>query len=165
METEPPPPCEESPWKGAGFVLLLVLFLLMPAADFAAIHGDQAAHLQIWGAAVVRVSPLLMLASAVFTPLIFAGTRLARWRHGITELVIILCVFSAPLLLLVRSSSIPLSRGMTIKESEDLRKDHPIPSVRYSASGEGYRLRVRREDDTAELRSYLRRMGVLRAGG
>lgn len=79
--------------------------------------------------------------------------------------MVILCVFSAPLLLLVGSSSIPLSRGMTSKESEDLRKDHPIPSVSYSSSGEGYRLRVRREDDTAELRDYLGRMGVLRAEG
>lgn len=161
METQPPA-SEEFPWKWADFALPLLLFMF--AADAAAICGDQAAALHIWGAEIVRCSQWLTFGVALFMPLFFAGTRLARWRHRITEGLVILCVFSAPLLLLVASSSIPLSRGLTSEEAEDLLKTYPIPTVRYSA-GEGNQLRVRREDDTIELREYLGRMGVLRAEG
>lgn len=154
---------ETSPWKGADFVL--PLFLLMPAADFAAIHGEQAAALHIGGADVVRASPWLMIAAAVFTPLMLAGSRWARWRHGITASLVILCVVSAPWLLWLASSAIPLSRGLSNQEYADLRRAFEIPSVRYAATGEGHRLRVRREDDTAELRQFLQRLGVLRAEG
>jgi len=159
METEPQTSAP-SPWKRADF--LLPLFLLMPAADFAAIHGDQAAALHILGADVVRACPWLMIAAAVFTPLMLAGSRLARWRHGITAALVILCVVSAPCLLGVVSSSIPLSRGLSKQEYADLQRAFEIPSVRYAASGEGHRLRVRRADDTVELRRHLQLIGVLR---
>ena len=148
-----------SPWKGADFVL--PLFLFIPAGDFAAIHGGQAAALHIWGADIVRASPWLMIAAAVFTPLMLAGSRVARWRHGITAAMVFLCVFSAPFLLDVSSSAIPLSRGLSNQEYADLRRAFEIPIVSYAA-GEGHRLRVRSSDDTAELRRHLQLIGVLR---
>lgn len=157
------PSSKTFPWKWADFVLPLLLF--MPAADFAAICGDQAAALHMRGADVVRHSQFLMFAAAVFVPLILVGTRLARWRHRITAALVILCMMSAPILLWVATSAIPLSRELTQEEYADFREAFEIPSARYSATGEGHRLRVRREDDTAGLRWYLKRMGVLGAAG
>lgn len=160
MEAEPQAP-RESPWKGADF--LLPLFLLMPTADFAAIHGGQAAALGIAGAQIVQLSPLLMIAAAVFTPLVLARTRWARLRHGVTVALVFLCLMSAPWLLAAGSLSIPLSRGLSHQEAADLKKAFGIPTVRSSSSGEGHHLRVKRADDTAELRQHLRSIGVLRA--
>lgn len=72
MEAESSPASEEFPWKGADFALPLLLFMF--AADAAAIYGDQAAALRIWGAEIVRCSQWLTFGVALFTPLIFAGT-------------------------------------------------------------------------------------------
>ena len=62
-----------SPWKGGDFALPMVL--LMPAASIASICGSQAAQLGITGASLVMVSPVLMLAVAVFCPLFLFCTR------------------------------------------------------------------------------------------
>ena len=160
METEPPT-SESSPLKAVDFAL--PLFLLMPTADFAAIHGEHSAALHIWGAEVVKLSPVLMVAVAVFAPLLLAASRWARWRRGITTVLVFMCVFSAPALLAVGSSAIPLSRGLRKQEVADLRQAFDIPTVPYASSGAGRCLRVRRSDDTAELRRHLLLLGVLRA--
>lgn len=157
------PSSKEFPWKWTDFILPLLLF--MPAGHFAAIYGGQAAALRIPGAEVVLASPWLMLASAFLTSLFFARTRLARWRHGITALLVLIWVMSPVWLLEKGSSAIPLSRELTQEEYADFREAFEIPSARYSATGEGHRLRVRREDDTAGLRWYLKRLGVLGAAG
>lgn len=143
----------------------LPLFLLMPAGDFAAIHGGQAAALHIAGAGLVQLSPLFMLAAAIFTPPLLFGTRLSLWRQGITAAMVFICVLSPVLLLEAGSSSIPLSRRLSHEESEALRQAFDVPCLFCSdSSEEGQRLRVRRADDTAALRSYLQALGVLATG-
>lgn len=159
---DPAPAPQSSPWQGGDFVL--PLFLLMPAGDFAAIHGDQAAALHIAGAGLVKISPLFMLAAAIFTPLLLHGTRLARWRQGITAAMVFLCLMSAPLLLKAGSSSIPLSRWLSHEESTALRQAFDVPYLVCSASSEGLCMRVRRADDTAALRHHLQTLGVLDTG-
>ncbi|MCX6847804.1 MAG: hypothetical protein NTY98_02690 [Verrucomicrobia bacterium] len=148
---------QSSPWKGVDFVL--PLFLLMPAGDFAAIHGGQAAALHIAGAGPVQLSPLFMVAAGVFTPLLLHRTRLSRWRHGITAALVFLCVLSPVWLLDAGSSAIPLSRKFSHEENTVLRQTFDMPCVFT-----GHHLRVRRADDTAALRSYLQKLGVLATG-
>ena len=155
----PAPAPESSPWQAGDFVL--PLFLLMPTIDAAAIYGDQAEALHIAGAGFVKLSPLFMLAAAIFTPALLHGTRLTRWRQGITVAVIFLCLMSAPLLLRAGSSSIPLSRWLSHEESDALRQAFDVPCRFCSESPEGQCLRVRRADDSAALRSYLQQLGVL----
>jgi hypothetical protein len=158
---DPAPAPQSSPWDVGDFVL--PLFLLMPAGDFAAIHGELAAALHIAGADLVKISPLFMLAAAIFTPLLLHRTRLARWRHGITAAMVFLCVLSPVGLLEAGSSSIPLSRWLSHEESAALRQAFDVPCV-FSTAGKGQCLRVRRADDTAALRRYLQTLGVLATG-
>lgn len=157
------PSSKEFPWKWTDFILPLLLF--MPAGHFAAIYGGQAAALRIPGAEFVKHSHFLMFAAAVFVPLILAGTRLARWRHGITAAMVFLCLMPVPLLMQAVSSTIPLSRELTQEEYADFREAFEIPSMLDSAVREGHFLRVRRKDDKAGLRWYLKRLGVLGAAG
>lgn len=151
---DPAPAPKSSPWKGVDFAL--PFFLLMPAGDFAAIHGGQAAALHIAGAGLVQLSPLFMVAAGIFTPLLLHRTRLSRWRHGITVALVVLCVLSPVWLLDAGSSAIPLSRRLSQEESTALRQACDVPCVFT-----GHHLRVRRADDTAALRSYLQKLGVL----
>ncbi len=163
MEAPAPAP-QPSPWKGVDFVL--PLFLLMPTCDVASIYGDQAETLHIAGAGLVKLSPLYMLAAAIFTPALLHGTRLTRWRHGITVAMVFLCLMSAPWLLNAGSSAIPLSRSLSHEESTGLRQAFDVPCLFCSDSSEdGPCLRVRRADDTAALRSYLQTLGVLATAG
>lgn len=159
---DPEPAPESSPWQAGDFVL--PLFLLMPTIDAASIYGDQAETLHIAGAGFVKSSPWFMLAAAIFTPALLHGTRLSRWRQGITAAVIFLCLMSAPLLLKAGSSSIPLSRWLSHEESDALRQAFDVPCLFCSDSADGQCLRVRRADDTAALRSYLQTLGVLATG-
>lgn len=160
---DPAPAPQSSPWEPGAFVM--PLFLLMPTCDAASIYGDQAAALHITGAGFVKLSPLFMLAAALFTPALLYGTRLSRWRHGIAVAMVILCLMSAPWLLRAGSSSIPLSRWLSHEETDALRQAFDIPCLFCSDSREeGQCLRVRRADDTAALRSYLQQLGVLATG-
>lgn len=159
---DPAPAPQSSPWQGGDFVL--PLFLLMPTCDVASIYGDQAAALHIAGAGLVKISPLFMLAAAIFTPLLLHRTRLARWRQGITAAMVFLCMLSPVGLLKAGSSSIPLSRWLSHEESTALRQAFDVPCLFCSDSAEGQCLRVRRADDTAALRSYLQTLGVLTTG-
>ena len=159
---DPAPAPESSPWDVGDFVL--PLFLLMPTIDTASIYGDRAAALHIAGAGLVKLSPLFMVAAAIFTPALLHGTRLTRWRHGIAIAVIYLCLMSAPWLLEAGSSSIPLSRWLSHEERDALRQAFDVPCLFCSDSAEGQCLRVRRADDTAALRSYLQTLGVLDTG-
>ncbi len=160
---DPAPAPQSSPWKGGDFVL--PFFLLMPICSVASIYGDQAAALHIAGAGLVKISPLFMLAAAIFTPALLHGTRLDRWRHGITLAMIFLCLMSAPWLLKAGSSSIPLSRGLSNEESTALWQAFNVPCLFCSdSSEEGQCMRVRRADDTAALRKYLQTLGVLATG-
>lgn len=143
---------------------MLPLFLLMPTIDAASIYGDQAETLHIAGAGFVKLSPLFMLAAALFTPALLHGTRLSRWRQGITIAVVFLCLMSAPWLLQAGSSSIPLSRWLSHEESDALRQAFDVPCLFCSDTPEGQCLRVRRADDTAALRNYLQALGVLGTG-
>lgn len=158
---DPAPAPPSSPWQVGDFAL--PLFLLIPAADFAAIHGGQAETLHIPGAGLVQLSPVFMLAAAVLTPLLLHRTRLARWRHWITAALVFLCVLSPSWLLQAGSSSIPLSRLFSHGESAGLRQAFGVPCV-LNTSGKARRIRVRRADDTPALRSYLQELGVLASG-
>ena len=161
---DPVPAIQSSPWRAVDF--LLPFFLLLPAGDIAATHGSQVATLNIPGAGLVKLSPLFMLVAAIFTPPLLYRTRLARWRHGITTAMVFFCVLSPPGLLEAGSSSIPLSRWLSHEESDLLRQAFHVPCLFCSASSAsaGQYVRVRRDADTAELRSYLQRLGVLDTG-
>lgn len=160
---DPAPAPQSSPWEPGYF--LMPLFLLMPTCDAASIYGERAAALHIAGAGLVKLSPLFMLAAAIFTPVLLHGTRLDRWRHEIAVAMVILCLMSAPWLLKAGSSSIPLSRWLSHEESEALRQAFDVPCLFCSdSSEEGQCLRVRRADDSAALRSYLQTLGVLATG-
>lgn len=143
---------------------MLPLFLLMPAIDVASIYGDQAETLHIAGAGLVKLSPLFMLGAAIFTPALLHGTRLSRWRQGITIALVFLCLMSSPWLLKAGSSSIPLSRWLSHEESAALRQAFDVPCLFCSDTPEGQCLRVRRADDRAALRNYLQTLGVLATG-
>ena len=161
MEVPAPAP-QSSPWQVGDFVL--PLFLLMPICSVASIYGDQAAALHIAGAGLVKLSPMFMLAAAIFTPALLHGTRLTRWRQGITAAMVFLCMLSPVGLLEAGSSSIPLSRTLYQEESTGLQQSFDVPYLVCSASGGGLCMRVRRADDTAALRGYLQKLGVLATG-
>jgi len=158
--TEPAEPPRESPWKGAD--LVLPMLLLIPAADVTALDGSMAAELEVPGAALVRMSPWIMLGMAIVCPYLFFHTRWARFRRSLTMGLVFLCLMSPSLLVAATCSSIRLSRMLSSDEVEDLHRRFPFPTFLYSASGEGDCLVIRRSVDAPALRGYLDGLGVLR---
>ncbi len=152
------PETESSPWNGGDVALAVVL--LLPAADTAAIFGDRARSLGIWGAELAQGAHFLMIgAFFVVPPLLLAGP-LSRWRHEITACVFFLCIMFPPWLLSIGSVAIPLSRSMTHEEVITLRETFKIPTLNTSDS-DGPCMRLRRSDDRAEIRAYINGIGVI----
>ena len=76
-------------------------------------------------------------------------------------MLIFFCVLSAPLILELTTTELALARMLNPEEKETLSDRLHIPTVLSSANGmESHCLRVRRSDDTAALRNYLREQGV-----
>ena len=144
--------------RSRDWIIPVVLFI--PAASISAIHGGQAEILRRPTASFAQTSHFWMLvlvavSFAIRPPKLAA----AVWLSGLA------CVAYAPLLLAFGSSSIPLSRPLSSAELEAFRHRFAGPFVCYSASGEGDRLRVRRQDYTETMKSHLQSIDVLREGG
>lgn len=149
---------ESSPWNGGDVALAVVLFL--PAADTAAIYGDRAQSLDIWGADLAQGTHFFMIGAFLVVPPLLQGGPLSRWRHEITTCVLFLCIMFPPWLLSLGSVAIPLSRSMTHEEVTTLRETFKIPTLHTSES-DGPSLRLRRSDDRAEIRAYINSIGVI----
>jgi hypothetical protein len=133
------------------------VILFFPASSIAGIHGNYAEILELPTVWFAQTSNLWML----FLVVVSFAIPSPKWAAGFW-LSGLACVAYAPLLVALGSSSIPLSRWLSPAETEEFRHRFPVPSLFYSASGEGKCLRVRRQDFADAMRSHLQSMGALR---
>lgn len=133
------------------------LVLFIPAMSIAAIHGGHAELLRLptaWFAQTSHIWMLVLVVVSFFIP----TPRLATvvWFSGLS------CVAYAPVLVILGSSMIPLSRSLSSEEALAFRARFQVPHLECSASGAGHCLRVRRQDFTDAMRSHIQSIGALR---
>lgn len=131
------------------------LLIFIPAMSIASIYGGYAETLQLPTAWLAQASHILML-FLVAISFVISAPKLATtvWWVGLA------CIAYAPLLVVIGSAQISLSRPLTHSESEEFRHEFPVPVLFYS-SGEDDCIRVRRHDFSEAMRLHIQGIGAL----
>lgn len=141
--------------KSADWITPLILFI--PVTSIAAIHGSQAEALRLptaWFAQSSHLGMFVLIILSFFIP-----------KRQVARVVYYLgfgCAAYAPILLSLGSIFVPLSRPLSCEEGIAFRLRFAVPMIAYLASGEDGGIRVRRQDFTDSMESYLRSIKALR---
>jgi hypothetical protein len=138
--------------------LFLGFGILMNGSTFAAFQGRFAQKLDLPGSGVIPYIPWTALAgyvAAVFALRAVKRTR-TRWLGFIIVTVIANTVIAYPIILLDHGfTRIPVKDLISRESQASFEARYPVKIVSYSASYEGACIRVRKDQYSAEMASYI----------
>lgn len=143
-------------------IFLAVLFgfgLWMSGIDAAAIQGRWAMRLGLPGSGIIPYVPWLSLAA--YALMVFGVMRIkskgARWAGFVLATILSSLPALYPIEVLSRGSvAIPVAPDLTKESLQRFEEAYPVKYFRYSASGEGSRMLVRRTDYSEAMAGFLR---------
>lgn len=143
-------------------MMALALFLgfgiLMNGSTFAAIQGRFAQQLELPGSSVIPYIPWIALAGyvAAVWPLRTVKRTRTRWIGFIILTVIANTVIAYPIFLLDHGSTrIPVKDLISRESRAAFEAQYPVKFVSYSASREGACIRVRKDQYSEAMASYV----------
>jgi len=140
---------------------LAILFgfsILMNGSTFAAIQGRFAQKLDLPGSVVIPYIPWIALAGYVAAVWALRTVKRARtrWIGFIIVTVIANTVIGYPIFLLDHGSTrIPVKDLISRESRAAFEAQYPVKLVSYSASREGACIRVRKDQYSEEMASYV----------
>lgn len=132
--------------------------IVMNGSTFAAIQGGFAQKLDLPGSVVIPYLPWIALAGYIAAVLAVRLIKrpITRWVGFVIATLIANTVIGYPIFLLDHgSTSIPVKDLMSRESRASFETKYPVKYLSYSASHEGACIRVRNDQYSEEMASYV----------